>query len=107
MDNKYIVVYVTTPDPETGRRIATKLVEERLAACVNIVYEIESIYHWRGKIEQDKESLLIIKTRRELLQKLTETIKKSHPYEVPEVIAIDIVGGNKEYLDWIHGETRG
>jgi len=105
MKEKYTVVYVTTPDEKTAKTIANKILEKKLAACVNIIPNINSIYRWKGKIEEDQEALMIIKTRRELFETLTKTIKEMHPYEVPEVIGIPIIEGYKAYLEWIKDET--
>lgn len=105
MERNYIVVYVTTPNTDIANKIAKNLVETRLAACVNIIQKIQSIYRWGGKIEKDEETLLIIKSRPELFNELSKAVKESHPYEVPEIIALPIIEGNKEYLDWIYGET--
>ncbi|KAF8020525.1 hypothetical protein BT93_G1063 [Corymbia citriodora subsp. variegata] len=101
-----IVVYVTVPNKEAGKKLAESIIKERLAACVNIVPGIESVYHWQGKIETDSEELLIIKTRESLLEPLTQHVKANHPYEVPEVISLPIRGGNVQYLEWIKNSTR-
>ncbi len=97
----YIVVYITVPDFETGKKIAKTLVEEKLAACVNITSQINSIYFWQGNIEDDTEHLLIIKTRKDVFEKLENRVKELHPYTVPEIIAMPIVLGSKDYLNWI------
>ncbi len=97
----YIVVYITVPDFETGKKIAKTLVEEKLAACVNITSQINSIYFWQGNIEDDTEHLLIIKTRKDVFEKLENRVKELHPYTVPEIIAMPIVLGSKDYLSWI------
>ncbi|XXG40473.1 hypothetical protein AAC387_Pa01g1181 [Persea americana] len=101
-----IVVYVTVPNKEAGKKLADSIVREKLAACVNIVPGIESIYFWNGEIQTDSEELLIIKTRESLLEALTEHVKSNHEYEVPEVIAMPITGGNLKYLEWIKNSTR-
>ncbi|KAL8456500.1 hypothetical protein ACS0TY_033804 [Phlomoides rotata] len=101
-----IVVYVTVPNKEAGKKLAESIVKERLAACVNRVPGIESIYEWKGEIQTDSEELLIIKTRESLLEALTEHVKANHEYEVPEVISLPITGGNVEYLEWIKNSTR-
>ncbi|KAI4366544.1 hypothetical protein MLD38_022408 [Melastoma candidum] len=101
-----IVVYVTVPNKEAGKKLAESIIKERLAACVNRVPGIESVYHWQGKIETDSEELLIIKTRKSLLEPLTRHVKANHEYEVPEVIALPILGGNDKYLEWIKSSTR-
>ncbi|RWR79328.1 protein CutA, chloroplastic [Cinnamomum micranthum f. kanehirae] len=88
-----IVVYVTVPNKEAGKKLADSIVREKLAACVNI-------------IQTDSEELLIIKTRESLLEALTEHVKSNHEYEVPEVIAMPITGGNLKYLEWIKNSTR-
>ena len=102
---KYMVTISTVPSPETGRQIAHALIESRIAACVNIVPGLQSIYHWQGKIEESEESLLIIKTTGEVLKQLTEKILEMHPYDCPEVLSFDIRTGNPAYLDWIDSVT--
>ncbi|KAK8947108.1 hypothetical protein KSP39_PZI006397 [Platanthera zijinensis] len=101
-----IVVYVTVPNREAGKKLAESIINEKLAACVNIVPGIQSVYWWEGKVQSDSEELLIIKTRESLLNPLTEHVKANHEYEVPEVIALPINGGNDEYLEWIKNSTR-
>ncbi|XP_021743640.1 protein CutA, chloroplastic-like [Chenopodium quinoa] len=101
-----IVVYVTVPNKEAGKKLAASIVKERLAACVNRVPGIESVYEWNGEIQTDSEELLIIKTRESLLDALTEHVKVNHEYEVPEVIAMPITGGNAPYLEWLKNSTR-
>ncbi|KAG8494006.1 hypothetical protein CXB51_011388 [Gossypium anomalum] len=101
-----IVVYVTVPNRDAGRKLADSIVKEKLAACVNIVPGVESVYEWEGKVNRDPEELLIIKTRQSLLPALTEHIKANHEYDVPEVIALPIGGGSAEYLEWLKNSTR-
>ncbi|WP_457644270.1 divalent-cation tolerance protein CutA [Persephonella sp.] len=101
MNVEYIVVYITVPDKDSAKNIAKKLVEEKLAACVNIVDNINSVYYWKGNIEDDDELLLIIKTRLETFDRLVEFVKKIHPYTVPEIIALPILVGSDSYLRWI------
>ncbi|MEM2106710.1 MAG: divalent-cation tolerance protein CutA [Candidatus Bathyarchaeia archaeon] len=103
--NKPITVMVTCPDEETATKIARSLTVKRLAACVNITPKIKSIYRWEGKIEEADEHLLIIKSKRRLLKKIIEDVKANHPYKIPEVISLQIVGGSKDYIDWIIKET--
>ena len=86
--------------------MAESIVKEKLAACVNRVPGIESVYQWKGEIQTDAEELLIIKTRQSLLQALTEHVKANHEYDVPEVISLPITGGNLKYLEWIKESTR-
>ena len=98
----YIVVLITVPDFETGKKIAKALVEEKLGACVNITTaEVNSIYYWKGNIEDDNENLLIIKTRKDKFESLVNKVKELHPYTVPEIIALPIVVGSEDYLNWI------
>ncbi|KAH1065405.1 hypothetical protein J1N35_030392 [Gossypium stocksii] len=101
-----IVVYVTVPNRDAGRKLADSIVKEKLAACVNIVPGVESVYEWEGKVNTDPEELLIIKTRQSLLPALTEHVKANHEYDVPEVIALPIGGGSAEYLEWLKNSTR-
>ncbi|KAL1821819.1 hypothetical protein ACET3Z_016688 [Daucus carota] len=101
-----IVVYVTVPNKDAGKKLAESLVKEKLAACVNRVPGIESVYEWQGQIQTDSEELLIIKTRESLLDALKEHVKENHEYDVPEVIALPIVGGSLPYLEWLKANTR-
>lgn len=95
------IVLCTVPDQETGDRIATTLVTEQLAACVNIVPEITSVYRWKGAVEQDQEALLLIKTSESSGQLLETRIRELHPYELPEIIAVPIHTGQTDYIKWI------
>ncbi len=105
--DKYIVVLITAPNDEKGQDIANHLVENHLAACVNIVPAIKSIYRWQEKICQEEEVLLMVKTREALFASIRREIRKIHPYEVPEVISLDIKQGNSLYLEWISQNTTG
>lgn len=98
----FMVIFCACPDNKTARTIANKLIESRLAACVNIIPGIESIYTWKNKVETSQEHLLLIKTTKDAYEKLEATIKKNHPYECPEVIALPIQQGIKEYLHWLN-----
>jgi len=102
-----LVVLSTVGDAEAAEGIARDVVEKGLAACVNIVPEIRSIYSWKGKIESDTECLLVIKTTSERFEALRETIVARHPYEVPEVIALPIETGHAPYLDWLDAACAG
>ncbi|HEX5961215.1 MAG TPA: divalent-cation tolerance protein CutA [Rhodanobacteraceae bacterium] len=95
----------TCPDAETAARIARTLVGEGLAACVNCVPGVQSTYHWQGRIHDDAEVLLLIKTRRERFEALRARLVELHPDEVPELVALDIIAGHAPYLDWIVQET--
>ena len=104
---EFIVVFVTVGSPEEGARLARALVEERLAACVNRLGTVRSIYHWQGKIEESGEELLIIKTKRDLFARLRERVQQLHSYSVPEIIALPIVEGSEKYLRWLEEELPG
>ena len=97
----FIVVYVTVGSPEEGERLASALVEERLAACVNRLGPVQSIYRWEGQVERSEEHLLIIKTREDLFAKLKTRVQELHTYSVPEVIALPILDGSEGYLKWL------
>jgi uncharacterized protein involved in tolerance to divalent cations len=101
---EFVVVYVTVGSAEEGERIATALVEERLAACVNRVSGVSSTYRWEGKIEVAEEELLIIKSSRDLFERLKRRIAELHSYSVPEIIALPIVQGSESYLNWLDEE---
>lgn len=101
-----VVAYVTAPDVDTAARIARTLVEERLAACGNIVPGLRSIYGWRGEVHDDPEVLLILKTRAERFDALAARVVALHPYELPEVIALPVQAGLAGYLAWV-GEQVG
>ena len=100
-----LIVYTTVHSKKDGERISRRLVETRMAACITIIPHAESIYRWKNEIQTQMEFLLIIKTVRSQLGNLIAKIKKLHPYDVPEIIALPIVGGSSEYLDWLHAET--
>ena len=106
MDSKHLVVLVTVPSTEVAQEIANKLVSDKLAACVNILPRMMSIYTWDGEICEDSEILLIIKTQTNLFETLSAQVQKIHPYEVPEVIALPITTGSEKYLNWITAVTR-
>ncbi|CAO1425391.1 unnamed protein product [Diamesa serratosioi] len=93
--------FVTAPDEETAKKIAHGLVSNKLAACVNIIPKITSIYEWEGKINEDTEVMLMIKTRSTKVDELTKYVTDNHPYDVAEVISLPIENGNPPYLDWI------
>ena len=99
------IIYSTIDKIQDARRIAHALVEEQLVACVNIIPGVESIYRWKGKIENDEECILIAKTVDKNVKKTIKKIKSLHPYELPDIIVLPIVGGLIEYLDYIANET--
>jgi periplasmic divalent cation tolerance protein len=100
-----LVVLVTTPTPERAAEIARVVVEERLAACGNVVPGLRSIYRWQGQVHDDPEALLVLKTTRARFEALRDRILALHPYEVPEVIALPVEAGSAAYLAWIARET--
>lgn len=95
------MVLCTCPDEAVAREIATALVEGRLAACVNVVPGLTSVYRWQGRVETDREALLVIKTTAAAFPALREAIRSRHPYELPEIVAVGIEDGLEEYLRWI------
>jgi periplasmic divalent cation tolerance protein len=105
-DIKHIVIFITASSEKEARRIAELLLEQRKAACINIVSGIDSKFWWKGKIDSSRESLLIIKTRASMFPKVIELVKTVHSYEVPEIIAIPIIGSNDDYLEWIDTEVK-
>ena len=101
----YIVVFITTNTAGEAQRIATLLLEQRQAACVNIIPEVDSRFWWEGELDSAQESLLVIKTRASRLPEIINLVKGVHSNTVPEIIALPIVGGNQDYLDWIDKEV--
>lgn len=101
-----LVVLVTAPSAERAAEIARAVVEERLAACGNVVPGLRSIYRWEGKIQDDAEALLVLKTTRARFEALRDRIVALHPYDVPEVIALSVEAGSAPYLAWIAAETE-
>jgi len=99
------VVYTTVGNIQDARKMANTLVEEQLVACVNIIPNIESVYSWKGKIENDEEIVLIAKTVDDNIKKTIQRIKKLHSYETPDIIVLPIVGGLKDYLEYIRNQT--
>ena len=102
---QHVVVFITAPSKKEAEKISRVLLDARLAACTNIIGGVDSHFWWKAKKEKAKEWLLVIKTRKMLVQKLIDKVKVVHPYEVPEVIAIPIIAGYQTYLDWIQKET--
>jgi periplasmic divalent cation tolerance protein len=100
----FVVVFVTVGSADEGDRLARALVESRLAACVNRVKSVQSIYRWQGKIECGDEELLIVKTRRDLFERVKEKVQQLHSYSAPEIIALPIVAGSETYLRWLEDE---
>jgi periplasmic divalent cation tolerance protein len=103
---QYIQVITTTANKEDAAKIAAALVEKRLAACVQIVGPVHSIYRWEGKVEQAEEWQCLIKSRQDLFFAVEQVIKNIHPYEIPEIIALTIVAGSADYLQWLRDEIK-
>ncbi len=98
---KHIVVFVTVSSPDEAKRICDVLLEKRVVACANVLRDVQSFYWWKGKLDQSKELLLLMKSRRELLDEIVRLVKENHSYEVPEIVAVPMVGGSADYLRWI------
>jgi periplasmic divalent cation tolerance protein len=102
----YIVLFTTASNSEEAHKIAKVLLSQRKAACVNIVSGISSLFWWQDKLDSSQESLLIVKTKASLLNQIVTLVKEFHSYEVPEIIALPIIGGNQDYLEWIDKEVK-
>jgi len=102
----YIVVFITTSNKKEARNIARELIKNKLAACVNIIDKIESIFWWQGKLDSAREVLLVVKTKKSEFNKVSKAVKAIHSYQVPEIIALPITIGSKPYLDWIDESLR-
>jgi periplasmic divalent cation tolerance protein len=100
------VALSTAPDEDVAARNARALVDERLAACANLVPSVRSIYRWKGAIEDAREVLLVIKTRADRVDALAERLRALHPYDVPELVVLPLVGGLAPYLDWVRAEAQ-
>ena len=102
-----VLALSTAPDAATAERIARALVDERLIACANLVPGLTSIYRWQGTVQSDAEVLLLMKTRRALVQRLKERLPQLHPYQVPELVVTEVTDGLAPYCAWVRGETDG
>ncbi len=100
------IIFITASKAGEAEKIAKGLLEGKLAACVNIVPQVKSYFWWEGKIDQADELLLIVKTRKSLVNKLIKKVKSLHSYSVPEIVAFPIISGNKDYLKWIDDSTK-
>jgi periplasmic divalent cation tolerance protein len=103
---EFRLVYMTAASRDEAKAIGRALVEERLAACANVIDGMESIYWWQGKLSEEREAVLIAKTRAQLVPALTERVRALHSYTVPCVVALPLVGGNPAYLAWLEAETE-
>ena len=104
--SKYIIALTTVPDEQRGQAIALDIVGRRLAACVNVLPPGRSFYWWEGKVTEERECILVIKTRAELFGALEKSLKALHPYKVPELVTLAIDQGSADYLEWLDKETR-
>jgi len=100
------MVYITCANLDEAKNIGKKIVEERIAACVNIINNINSFYWWEGKLQEDDEVILIAKTRRSLVHDLIEKVKKMHSYKCPCIVTLPVLEGNIDFLEWIISETK-
>lgn len=105
-ENTYIVVFATAASRQEAQTIARALIDEQLAACVNISGGLHSFFRWKGAVDEAQESLLVIKSRRELFEKIAGRIRQLHSYDCPEIIALPVLAGQREYLDWIDESVR-
>jgi periplasmic divalent cation tolerance protein len=101
-----VVILITASSKKEAERIASALIKEKLAACVNILDGVTSLFWWQGKVDQAKETLLIVKSEKEKLSAIIKRVKSLHSYDVPEIIALPIIAGEKKYLRWIHESIR-
>jgi periplasmic divalent cation tolerance protein len=101
-----VVVLLTAANEDEGAKLAKLLVEARLAACVSLVPQARSFFWWEGKIDEQRETVMIAKTQRHVLPQLIETVQKNHSYSVPEIIALPIIGGAANYLHWLAAEVK-
>ena len=101
-----VFIYVTTGSMEEARTIGNKLVSDRLAACVNIIDNVSSMYWWEGEIQDDKEVILIAKTKESLVPELVEKVRSMHSYSCPCIVSLPILNGNRAFLDWVVEETK-
>ena len=106
MNEQFVIAFSTFPDVETARRIARELVESALVACVNIIPAVESIYYWKEKVETNAESLAIFKLTSARYSEFESRLRALHPYDVPEVVRLNIAGGSVDYLRWIGESCR-
>jgi len=107
MENNYIIVLTTTSSREEAEKIAHALLAERLIACANIIGPVHSLFWWQNKIDTAQEHLILMKTRKDLFNRLAEKVKAIHSYQVPEIIALPIMEGSKDYLKWLDESLGG
>lgn len=105
MNAEYVIVLTTIPSDADGQAFARALVEDRLAACVNLLPPMESVYRWEGRVERETERQVVIKTSRDRIVSLWDRVRELHPYEVPEFVVLPIIDGNDAYLRWVGEST--
>lgn len=101
-----IIILITTANDAEAHRIATVLLEGKKAACVNIIAGVNSLFWWQGQLESEVENLLVVKTRASRLNEIIALVKANHSYDIPEIIALPIIGGNEDYLQWLEKEVQ-
>jgi len=106
MSTEFVLILVTAADSAEAELISQTLVEKKLIACCNIVNPVFSIFHWKGKIDRETEVLLILKSVKNHFEQIANEVQKLHSYETPEIIAIPIIAGSEDYLNWIKNETK-
>lgn len=107
MENEYLLVLITVPNAEAGEAVARRLLDHRLAACVNFVPGLRSLFVWEGEVNDEQELLLLVKTRASLFrEQVIPAVREVHPYDVPEILALPVAMGNEEYLDWVAESTQ-
>jgi periplasmic divalent cation tolerance protein len=102
----YSIIYITTSGISESKKIAQILLEKKLAACINIIPSIESIYLWKGEVEEDSESIMVVKTRSNFVEKLIKMVEDIHSYEIPCILEISVNSGSNNYLKWIDSELN-
>jgi len=102
----YIVSRISTATEEEAHHISRVVLDQKKAACVNIIPRVSSLFRWQGKLDSSEESLLIVKTKASLLNEVITLVKETHSYETPEIIALPVIGGNQDYLEWIQKEVK-
>ena len=105
MEDSYVVLLITTSTNGEAERISRLLLERKKAACVNIISGVDSLFRWNDKLDSAQESLLVVKSKASLISEIIELVKGVHSYDVPEIIALPIIGGNRDYLEWIDKNT--
>jgi len=101
-----VVIFITTSTEKEAHKIADVLLNQRKTACVNIVARVNSLFWWEDKIDSAQESFLIVKTKASLINEIVKIVKDNHSYDIPEIIALPVIGGNQAYLDWVNHEVR-